>query len=404
MSQAPDERPASTGEAPPAPSETYLLAADASGRQIVSVHVKRTYRLGADGHCRRFEGAIPLLLGPTSNDDEETFPETDVIPFKGRTDLVVMAKAWGRGARQVTAKIRVGPLELRYHVSGERRAIYRGRGSWSFSVPEPFEAVDLRYDNAYGGFDETAPEPEIAHIIDLLNLHPGAYPRNTIGKGYVVQESRERIDGLVLPNVEHPEQLLTPDRLVTGSPDLWWRQPLAWSCGWFPKLAYPRIAHFRGVPDGIPEDDREMAEVRLGWLEPGYARRSAALTLDEPMDARCADAASPALVLPFLRGDEAIELTAMTPDGRLVVQLPGERPRIQIRCLGESYELAAVPHRVLVSTLEMGVFVVWHGAWVPPVPLPLRTVGPHEGMAEALEGVESLVDGRPIAPLGAEGA
>jgi hypothetical protein len=386
------------------PSRTFLLATNDQGQQIVSIHVKRTYRLKPDGRCVRAEGEIPLLLGPTSAEDTEAFPETDIIPFKGRTDLIVMTKAWGRGAKQVTAQIRVGQRAVQYRVSGDRRVVYHGQGSWSFTQPEPFESVEMRYENAYGGFDESVPDPKVEHIVDMLDFHPGQYPRNPVGKGYVVFDRRERIDGLALPNIEDPTQLLRQDRLLTGRPEDWWKQPLPWSCNWYPKLCYPRIVHFRGVPSGLPIDDRQVAEVQRGWLDPGHARKVAAMTLSDPLDGRCADAASPSLVFPRLRGDEAIELTALTPDGHMAVQLSRERPRILVRWGGKVHEVAPVPHRILISALEMGVYVVWHGAWIPPRPLPGRRPRPDDTMATLLEGVEVFVDDKPIAPLGSETA
>ena len=93
----------------------------------------------------------------------------------------------------------------------------------------------------------------------------------------------------------------------------------------------------------------------------------------------------------------------MTPDGRLVVKLPGDRPRVHSRFREELHDLVPVPHRVHISTLAMGVCIVWHAAWLPTHPLPLRTLRPDEGMAAMLEGVEALVDGSAIAPLGSEG-
>jgi hypothetical protein len=392
-SSAPDE----TQEAP---SKTYLLAADARGEQIVSVHVKRTYRLRANGRLDRAEGEIPLLMGAKDPEPGE-FDETDIVSFKERTDLILMTKAWGRGAREMTAQIRVGAVDVRYRVFGDRRVIYRGRGSWAFGAPEPFESMEMRYENAYGGFDATVPDPPVKHLIDAMDLHPGEYPRNAIGKGYVVYENHERIDGLLLPNIEHPDQLLTSDRLVVGHPHRWWRQPLPWSCNWFPKLWYPRIVHYRGVPTGVPEDDTQVAEVKLGWLEPGHAPRATQARLDLPLDNRLADAASPALVLPMLRGDESIELTGFTPDGKMLIQLPQDRPRITIQCQGETTEITPVVHRVLASTLENGVYVVWHGAFTPPDPLPGRMPRSDETMATMLEGVRVWVDGQRIAPLGA---
>ena len=132
-------------------SKTYLLAADAEGRAMVSIHVKRCYRLRPGGALVRAEGEIPLLA--TVDDPELRFNETDVIPFKERTDIIVMAKAWGKGQRSMEARIQVGKADVRYRVMGHRRVIYRGPGSYTFSQPEPFESMEMRYENAYGGFD-----------------------------------------------------------------------------------------------------------------------------------------------------------------------------------------------------------------------------------------------------------
>lgn len=382
--------------------ETYLLAADHEGHEIVSIHLKRTYRLHDDGRCTLAEQQIPFFTGPDGEDDDSAPAETDIIPFKRSTDLIVMAHAWGRGVTEVTARIRVGDHDLRYHMSGDRRVIYRGHGSWTFSAPEPFESIGMCHENAYGGFDDTVAPPEIVHLIDAFTPHPGAYPRNPVGRGYVVHESRERLDGLLLPNLEHPEMLLSPGRLITGDPLHWWRQPLPWSCEWFDKSWYPRIVHYGGVPDGIPDDDSVVPEVQLGWLDRGHARRVASAPLDDLVDSRLGDAAAPALVLPLLRGDEAIELTAMTRDGRLVVQLPGDRPRVVLRDRGRVYEVAAVPHRILISTLEMGVYVVWHAAWRPNRPLPGRLPRPEDTMATLLAGIDVFADGRRIPPVGKE--
>jgi hypothetical protein len=259
--------------------------------------------------------------------------------------------------------------------------------------------MPLRYENAYGGFDESVPEQPIEHLEDMMRWHPGVYPRNPAGKGYVVFDRREAIDGRELPNIEHPQQVLTPETLVAGGPDRWWRQPLAWSCDWFDKAWYPRIVHYRGIPDGLPPDDRMVPEVKLGWLDPGHSLMVPKKKITEPPDSRIANAASPALVLPFLRGDEAIELTEMTPNGRIIVRLPADRPRIRLRHAGRMHDVEPVPHRILVSTEEMGVYVVWHGAWHTPERLPRRLPRAEDPASLGLEGIDVVVDDLPVEPL-----
>jgi hypothetical protein len=383
------------------PSNTFLLARDATGRQIVSIHVKRSYHLLSDGRCVPEAQQGPLLLSGSSEDenfDEEAFNETDIIPFKQNTDLIVIAHAWGKGTRSIVAGISVGKHTRRYIIQGDRRVSYKGRGTWSFSEPEPFESIGMCHENAYGGFDDSVPDPEPEYIIDLFDMHPGVYPRNPVGKGYVVFENRERIDGLLLPNIEHPEMLLTPENLLVSRPDQWWRAPLPWSCEWFDKAWYPRMVHFGAVPYGIPKDDTVLPEVQKGWLDSGHAEKTQ--SDDNAFDSHIGDAAAPALVLPYLRGDEMVELTGLSPDGRIVVQLPGTPPKIRLRDRGNDYELQVVPHRVLISTIENGVYIVWHAAWHPPRVMPDVTPKPDDPFSKLVDGIEVFVDHRPISPFG----
>jgi hypothetical protein len=70
--------------------------------------------------------------------------------------------------------------------------------------------MEIRYDRAYGGVDEVS-DPSI----------PFHYPRNDRGRGVALRNVRERIEGLALPNLEDPEDRITPERLVIGDPDRW---------------------------------------------------------------------------------------------------------------------------------------------------------------------------------------
>jgi hypothetical protein len=202
---------------------------------------------------------------------------------------------------------------------------------------------------------------------------------------------------MLLPNVEHPDQLLTPGNLVVGEPSFWWRQPLPWSCDWFRQSWYPRSSFFGGGPHDLPVEDGDMAEVRLGWVRAGQRARAERMTLEDAVDVRFFDAASPALVLPFVRPDERIELTGVTRAGRLVVDLPGERPRMEVRFEGNTHEVIPAPNRVVLSVEEERLPIVWHGAWVTPRELPDRFPEEGDGEGAELEGVEAF-DGALVAP------
>jgi hypothetical protein len=395
--------------------QTYLLAADGTGRQIVSVHVKLTYRVLPTGQCEAAHPEPFLNLRPPPSDDEEEdpdsdtdpeaeFPESDIIPHKLATDLIVMASAHappGKPVRRMTAGIDCGEFRRRFLVQGDRRCFYRETGQLAFSDAAPFEVMPLRYEHAYGGCDPTVPVVAPANVLDALAPHPGIYPRNPAGRGYAVADNRAHIDGLALPNVENPRDALTPARVVTGTPENWWRQPMPWGCDWFDATWYPRSVHLGGVPQLLPEDDSQVEEVRLGYVAGGAQARLRAAAIADMFDTRYADAASPGMVLPFLFGNEQVRLLGMKPSGpELVVQLPGKPPRMQVRHAGKTHDLEPVPNRVLISAEEMGLYIVWHGAWVPPRRLPARMraeVNPKPGAD--MRGIEVLVDGKVIAPL-----
>lgn len=389
--------PEAVGESPPLrpPHEYWTLLSDLDDRQIVSIHVKRTYRLLADGRCEPAPQQMPLMMAPlVDGEGNQVFFEGDVMPVKAGADLIVMGTAYGSGARELTASIAVADHRFVYRVFGSRRCSYHGPGTLRFTAPELIDEIPLRYEFAYGGVDSMVQaQRAIEDLVEALLHQPGAYPRNPVGKGYAVFETRERLDGLELPNIEHPDMLLTPGNLILGAPQHWWRAPLPWSCDWFNRAWYPRCT-FQGVlPEYLPEDDRQMYEVRAGWVEPGQATR---VGRDGPeWDYRVFSAASPALVLPILRGDERIELTAIGKNPRMVVALPGGMPALHVRYRGRQHEVQPLVQRVLISTDEMGVSILWHGAWPTPFELPEIQPRPGDDLY-AMVGVEVSVDGRRI--------
>jgi hypothetical protein len=380
--------------------ESVILASDADGRQIVSLHAKRTYEIDARGACVLAEEQVPLYA-PREAPRAPWHSEMDVIPVKRTTDVIVHASAYGGGARGCTASVEVGTRKVVYKVVGDRRCIYRGPGSILFSEPEPFDTIPICFENAYGGIDETAAVPAQKTLMDFFRRHPGAYPRNTVGRGYIITESREGVEALQLPNVEHPDQLLTSENLIVGAPENWWRQPLPWSCDWFDKAWYPRSSFLAGPPRDTPIDDREFAEVRLGWVEAGQRANADRKSLEDMVDGRYFDAASPSLIVPFLRSDERVQLTGMTQSGRLVVQLPGARPRMEVRFERKNYDLSPALNRLVISVDEERLSIVWHGMWHPPRELPDRLPREGDDSTMELEGVEAFIDGALVQPAGA---
>ncbi len=380
---------------------TALLAVDGDGNQIVSVHCKRTYAFDGRGRCRLSDYQAPFFE-PVTPPEGPWHSELDVWPSKRGTDLIVHARAYGGGSGRASASICVTDRTLTYAVSGDRKVLYRGQGAVAFSEPQPFDAMAITYENAYGGSDRLVPIAAREMLRDVFGCDATCYPRNTVGKGYVVVESRDAIDGLPLPNIEHPQQLLTPERLIIRDPLLWWRQPLAWSCDWFDRSWYPRCSFFGTLPQGMPDDDRTLSEVELGWVEAGQRARIEGQAVDDLLDNRYFSAASPGLVLPFMRGDESIAFGGMTPDGDFVLTLPGVRPKMKVRFDGRTHDVDPVPNRILIDVDQRHLSIVWHGAWRTPRLLPERFPTLGDTVAMELEDVDAWVDGVPIPKDGAE--
>src|SRR5690606_27523707 len=194
--------------------------------------------------------------------------------------------------------------------------------------------------------------------------HPGAYPRNPVGLGWVVHADRRRLDGLRLPNFETPEQRLTPDRLVLGSPDRWPWAPEPAGFGWIGQTWFPRSTllglepAFALLPDHL----------RQGWLElpPEFVGGP---------DPRFYSGASSGMRRVDLRGDELVELHGFRHEGSVITALPDDQPSVAImlrrRPLGVVTRLHTIelfPDRELATLL-------WVAEACMPQVLPLNFPG-----------------------------
>ncbi len=175
------------------PAPLAMLALDPTRQQIVSVLVKRTYDLGTNGQCCLAEEQLPLDTRHLRKPGGPAWAaEPDVVPYKVATDFLVFGKAYAPGGHctQMDVSVQMEKRGKTIRVFGDRKCSHRGNGSPSFSKPEPFESMPLDYNKAYGGVDFTVSFPTkpttFGELLSRLGQHPGAYPRNRQGKGYVV--------------------------------------------------------------------------------------------------------------------------------------------------------------------------------------------------------------------------
>ncbi len=340
---------------------------DDQRHSVFSLLAKRTYDLGPAGRVVRAEKAKPLH----PNDlyylpgDPETCTvefENDLAPFKIATDVVVLGRVHAparKPVHELDATVEAGGAVKTIRVIGDRKCVFRPGAAPGFTEPIQFTEMDLRYERAYGGTD-TRSIPEM----------PFAYPRNHLGRGFVLQNTAELVHGLPLPNYEDPEDLLTADRLIVGEPDGWPRQPMPQGFGWFQRTWYPRSSFVGAVP-GFVYPDTPLREEALGLVPKGQVALARQFRLPS-FDVRFNSGASPGLAVPFLKGGEQMRLKNLCVQGDLEFALPLDVPRMSMDIGFGERELTPFLHTVCIRPEQRQFDMVWRGAhefpgidWLP---------------------------------------
>jgi len=251
---------------------------------IFAVLVKRSYRIVSGKPLMREEEARPFQRGDVYH--EPGNPETctilyedELAPYKPATDIVVIGQARaprGQPVETMMIGIDVAGAQKLLRVTGDRIVHYRPGMVPIVTDPTPFTMMPVRYELAYGGIDAVSRPDKPFH-----------YPRNPLGRGLAVLNVREAVEGLRLPNIEGPDDLLTPERIVLEDESTWNRQPLAQGLG---------CSRRPGIRDALssarcPRTSRQTRpcvkkrwascrEVRSPWLDnSGYRASMCALTM-----------------------------------------------------------------------------------------------------------------------------
>ena len=341
---------------------TIVLPGQApNGEYILGVLVKRSYRIVPGQRCHRADADKKLIPGDLHYDDPMNSCvqfESDFVPFKTATDVVLNGSAYAPGARPIqslTASITVGQHHKDVLVIGDRICQYRRLQSLLFTEPLPFTTMEIRYERAYGGVDIHS-DPKMQCV----------YGRNHLGRGFVIRSTKTAVDMLPLPNIEDPKDPLTPERLCVGHFKDWEQQPIPQGFGWYAKFWQPR-ASLAGV---MPADRAYEQQLRAEFAKvvPQEQKGLFGQTQLKDMDFRFFNGASQGLAVPFLTGNEGVKLVNLSPEAELTFQLPGDRPRIGLD-IGEGVsEPPVVLHTVQLRTEDRELDLVWRGAVPYPGP------------------------------------
>lgn len=263
------------------------------GKPILTVIVKGTFDIRPNEVAEVAAEQIPIAFGDEFYDEKQGGSvkfESDVAPFKPRADIVLVGRAHvpkGGSALAIDVSLRVGQVKKSMRVFGDRR--WKTSGplmSEHPKKPEPFTAMEITYERAFGGIDKEG----------------GGYcAENLVGRGFFAKKSKKVIDGALLPNIEDHQKLIKS----------WKDHPKPVGFGYFGRAWLPR-ARFLGTYDDKWREERSP---------------------DPPEDFKFDyyNSAHPDLQLNgYLKGNEEVELINLTPDGNIQFELSGTALSCQV--------------------------------------------------------------------------
>jgi hypothetical protein len=284
----------------------FTLGMDPDGREHVVVVVKATFDLPAnDVEPNLAAEQEPLVFADAFTGEpglSATLYEADFAPFKPRCDVLFNGSAYAPDevpVAEVTVGLRVGAMQKSFSVTGPR-TWQRSMLTVKPSGPKPFTRLPIGYDQAYGGRDVSAKNPDKEKF----------YLATPVGTGYYPLTSNGKLLGKPLPNTGG----LGTDVTTRKGKSM----PMAFG-------AIGRNFASRHPLAGTYDDD---------WLDNVFP------FLPQDFDPLYHQSAPPEQQIDYPQGGEKVVLVNVTSQGRTVFRLP--RVTIPIRFVSARDEETAV--------------------------------------------------------------
>lgn len=179
-------------------NRTSFAGAGAWGRNKDGVHewtvvVKGTFDIKRDGSLARAADQPEPLIAPEYNGEDGASSlryEADLVGPKPTTDVLLNGTAYapnGRPSTEFLVSLRLGQIYKEIKVVGDR-TWEPGASGLNPSAVRPVTNVPILYEKAFGGFDQSNPDPRKQRL----------EARNPVGCGLVAEV------GQALPNFEYP--------------------------------------------------------------------------------------------------------------------------------------------------------------------------------------------------------
>jgi len=382
--------------------DDYDAIVDVATTQGLVTHAVSIAKFTYGFEVRAIDGPLfAIAAEPLKNDFRKfervpkVLPGCDFWREKPYVDFVVLGAATPPGGKPVTrmnVRAAIGDAEKHLAVFGPRRITWDDNDRIQIGRPEPFESIPLTLPHAYGGIDPRVPNDRgddlLSRILQVVD-HPGLYPRNPFGRGYLVDPRPVEDAVLEMPNLEDPSDLLNAERLVVRDPRLWWRQPLPWALDFVHPVTFPRYIYFHEDTDAwypSPEDD-SLPEVQRGFLPPRF--RSELRFPYSTAHPLYGQEASYGLALRTIAGNETATLKGMDAEFPTIgFRLDGACNHVfDLKLDGQLQRVEPKLNSIAVSVADRRVCLVF--AATVPLPRPF-VLGVHRHIPISLS-----VDGRP---------
>jgi hypothetical protein len=288
---------------------------------------------------------------------------SDFLPQKLLTDVAVRGSAFALGGRPVPSRrvsVSVGNRRKEIEVLGDRRLEWK-RGVPTVSSPEPFSEVPMDWDVAYGGWDCRVPvsAPDTVETAVRLGLdHPGVYPRNPYGRGYVVVDEPVA-EGITLPRLEDPHHRLTAKTLIVQDPRRWHMQPMPACFEFAPAMMFHRFCWLGAEAWYHPTPGTPLAEVEAGALPTNFHELVAIDPMVDPAPPQFYQEAAMGLSFPPLHAETPIVVQGMNAERDAIGFALPRPPAVAFTVEGHTMWLPSQLINVLVEPAKPEVHLTY---------------------------------------------
>lgn len=244
---------------------------------------------------------------------------SDFHTGKPATDIIMLGNAYAppdRQVQQMDVQLALGNIKKSVRVIGDREW-REGR----ITQPKPFQSMPMVYEKAFGGVQLVDEEIQAAEL------------RNLVGVGFAGKRNSKEMNGVSLPNLEDPLNLIND---ITDQPE-----PACYGfCApnWQPRVSYAGTY------------DEAWQQNRAPYLPTDYDNRFLSMAHRD-------------LVYPgYIQGGEPVQITGMHKSGNLQFKLPHVKLAAMVNLAGQEKRPVFQMETLIIEPNDLILSMVWKAA------------------------------------------